>query len=387
MKSLFRLLVLMVALLSPMLSLQAKDMACCKTENVILITLDGVRWQEVFQGVDNRFFDQKDYLAYKDTHEAFKKEFWRKKAQDRRKILFPFLWNVVAEKGQLFGNRDQGSRADVTNKLHFSYPGYNEILTGFADPRIKSNDKIENPNWTFLEWLDHKANFKGKTAAFGSWDVFPYIVNAARSGIFTNAGFEPMTGLTNNPFIDDLNQLQKDIPSPWDNVRLDAFTYHFAFEYLKEKQPKALYISFGETDDFAHDGHYDEYIYAAQRADEFIKRIWNWVQNDPHYKNKTTLLITTDHGRGHLNLEQWKYHGRFAYTDKDGVKKIADIPGDGTTWMAVIGPDTPAAGERHDVGDVTESQVAATLVKFLGLEYKGSHKTLKAGKPITLMFK
>lgn len=368
------------------LSVEAKE-DCCRTENVILITLDGVRWQEVFEGVDRRFFDQKNFLAYKKTHDDFKKEFWREKPEDRRKILFPFLWNVVAKKGQLYGNRYQGSRADITNKLHFSYPGYNEILTGFADPRIKSNDKMANPNWTFLEWLDHQPNLKGRTAAFGSWDVFPYIINEKRSGIFVNAGFEPMDIMLDNPRILQLNQLQKDIPSPWDTVRLDAFTFNFAFEYLKEKQPKALYISLGETDDFAHDGHYDQYIYAARRADDFIGKLWHWVQNNPHYRNKTTLLIATDHGRGHREIEQWKHHGRFAYTDENGQKKIADIKGDDTIWMAVIGPDTPATGEMKHVRGIKQNQIAATLVKFMGLKYKASHVTIPAGKPIDMMFK
>ncbi|MGI8992391.1 MAG: hypothetical protein ACR2I2_22775, partial [Bryobacteraceae bacterium] len=41
----------------------------------------------------------------------------------------------------------------VTNGLNFSYPGYSETLCGFADPRIKSNDKVPNPNVTVLEWL------------------------------------------------------------------------------------------------------------------------------------------------------------------------------------------------------------------------------------------
>lgn len=28
------------------------------------------------------------------------------------------------------------------------------------------------------------------------------------------------------------------------------------------------------------------------------KKIWEFVQTDPQYKNKTALLITVDHGRG-----------------------------------------------------------------------------------------
>lgn len=381
-----RLFFLFIILFAPAFSARAEK-KCCKTENIILVTLDGLRWQEVFQGVDRKFIDQEKFFAYKHTHQKFIKRFWRGDAADRRKILFPFLWNVVAKQGQIYGNRNLGSRVDVTNKLHFSYPGYNEILTGHADPGVDSNDKVENPNRSFLEWLDHHKAFKGKVAAFGSWDVFPYILNEKRSGIYVNAGFEPMTILPDNRRIKQLNQLMKDLPSPWDTVRLDAFTYNFAFEYLKAKQPRALYISLGETDDFAHDGWYDKYILAARRDDAFIGRLWNWIQSNPRYRDKTTLVIATDHGRGYKTLKEWEYHGRFKYTDKDGSEKIADIKGDGQIWMAVIGPDTPARGEMKNTPDIKQSRIAATLVKFLGLDYTSDDRKFTVGKPIKMMFR
>mgnify|MGYP003670356296 CR=1 FL=1 len=368
------------------LSAQSKEIPL-KTENIILITLDGMRWQEVFQGIDKRFFDQEQYLAYHYTHEDFKKEFWRETAEERREVLFPFLWNVVSKQGQLYGNRDKGSNADIINEFHFSYPGYNEILSGIADPRITGNDKILNPNKTYLEWLDNRPEYKGKVAAFASWDVFPYIINKDRTDIFVYSAFEDMVALPDNERIEILNQVQKDTPSPWDAVGLDVFTYNFALEYLQQRRPKALFISFGETDDFAHNGQYDQYILAARRTDDFIGRIWKWVQNDPDYKDKTTLLITTDHGRGHIDLEQWKHHGRFEYQDENGETKLSHIEGDTSIWAAVIGPDTSASGEMENVNDIKQSQFASTLVKFLGLEYLSSHESLQAGEPIETMFK
>ena len=344
-----------------------------KTENIILITYDGMRWQEVFQGIDQRFFNQDEYISYKNTHDQFKKKYWRDTAEQRREVLFPFLWNTIAKQGQIYGNRTLGSNANITNTYHFSYPGYNEILTGFADLKIDSNDKILNENWTFLEWLEHQDGYKGKTAAFASWDVFAYIINKERSGVFTNSGFDQMEIMQDNPRIKELNQLQLDMPIPWDTVRFDTFTFNFALEYLKEKRPKALYISLGETDDFAHEGYYDRHINSAQKTDEFISRIWNWVQSDPDYKDKTTLLITTDHGRGYVELDDWKHHGEMDITAEDGDRAI---------WMAVIGPDTPALGEMKNTDDVKQNQIARTLVEFLGLDYESSHETLKAGKAI-----
>jgi hypothetical protein len=58
----------------------------------------------------------------------------------------------------------------VTNHLNFSTA---KTFCGFVNPRVRSNDKIPNPNVTVLEWLHKKSSYQGKIAAFGAWDVFP----------------------------------------------------------------------------------------------------------------------------------------------------------------------------------------------------------------------
>ena len=37
-----------------------------------------------------------------------------------------------------------------------------------------------------------------------------------------------------------LNELQPQVPSPWSTVRLDAFTHHYALEYLKRERPRLI---------------------------------------------------------------------------------------------------------------------------------------------------
>jgi len=77
--------------------------------------------------------------------------------------------------------------------MRFSYPGYNEILSGFPDPRIDSNDRKPNPNVTVLEWLNGRPGFSGKVAAFASWELLPWIVNTERSHIPANGDGPPIT--------------------------------------------------------------------------------------------------------------------------------------------------------------------------------------------------
>ena len=326
-----------------------------KTENIFIITLDGLRWQELFTGADSLLVENKDFVR---NTEVLKSGFWANTPGERRKILMPFFWSTVVADGQLYGNRKYDNKVDCTNNMWFSYPGYNEILCGFADDdNINSNEKINNRNVTVLEFLNNLPEYRGKVAAFGSWDVFPFIINEERSGVPVNAGFEKAKGdnLTEREAL--LNVLQDEIPGPWGGVRLDAFTHHFALEHLKKKQPRVLYIAYGETDDFAHDGRYDEYLRSAHRTDQFIRDLWTWVQSQKNYKNKTTLIITTDHGRGTSPIETWRHHGD-------------EITGAGQIWFAVLGPDTPPTGEQKNPAQIHQNQVAKTAAAFLGVEYR-----------------
>jgi predicted AlkP superfamily pyrophosphatase or phosphodiesterase len=244
----------------------------------------------------------------------------------------------------------------------FSYPGYNEILTGAADDeRITSNDKVDNPNLTVLETLNRDKRYAGKVAAFASWDVFDNIINSNRSGIPVSAGLMKQTEAPNERE-KLINELMFEIPNPLGDVRLDAFTFHYAFEYLKREKPKVLYIAFDETDDFAHHGNYDLYLEAAHYTDAMMEKLWNWVQSDPLYKDNTTLIITSDHGRGHSDIDSWRSHG-IKIIDADQI------------WLAVIGPDTPALGELKKEGQLYQNQVAATIAYLMNINLEANEKT------------
>ncbi|WP_193154534.1 MULTISPECIES: alkaline phosphatase family protein [Pseudoalteromonas] len=333
-------------------------------QNVVLVTLDGVRWQEVFNGADKNLINNTDFVK---EPEQLNTQFWAKTVNERQQLLMPFLTQVVAKQGVIIGDRANGSTMSVSNPWYFSYPGYNEILTGEVDENINSNDKVLNPNKTILERLDTLPEFKNSTALFGSWDVFPYIVNNKRSDVYVNAGFMPVA---EDLFADAplLNALQKEIPSPWHNVRLDSFTYRFAKAYMLAKTPKLLVISLGETDDFAHDGHYDQYLRSARQSDAFIKDLWATIQTTAGYKNNTTLIITTDHGRG-SNADDWQHHSskRALAKSAQGKKAFPEgIIGSEYIWLAAIGPAIKGSGLIKTKNEFKQAQVAATVLKALG---------------------
>ena len=333
------------------------------SQNVVIITIDGYRWQEMFSGAAQEYFEKDS----KGQPQAAEKRFWRPNAGERRQALTPFLWTEVAANGQILGDPSSNSRAHVTNGLWFSYPGYNEMFAGSPDARVDSNRKIPNPNVTVLEWLNTRPAFKGKVAAFGAWDVLPFILNTERSGIPVGSGFTPVPA----PATDReraINELATDLPRFWEYGTLDAPIVYAAIEALRTKQPRVLYIMLGEGDEWAHEGKYDLYLDASYRADRFIQRVWNTVQSLPAYAGKTTLLVTTDHGRG-ATTKDWSDHGK-------------DVPAAENTWFAALGPSVPALGVRRDV-TVTTSQLASTIAAVLGLDFMSASP--KAAMPLPLV--
>lgn len=339
-----------------------------QTENVILVMIDGMRWQEVFRGADPELLETLGSDMPGDAKqrvELARQRYGRPTGVERRKALMPFLWSVVSSNGQLFGNRDLGSDSHVINGLNFSYPGYAETLTGFADPRVDSNDNVPNPNPTVFEWLNAKPEFAGKVAAFGAWNVFSGIFRSQKCGFVVNAGYDALTAIPASPKLDLLNTLKQETVRVWLDEPFDPLPFHTAMEYLRAREPRLLFVGLGETDDWAHAGSYAEYLNAAHLADDYLRQIWELVESMPAYRGRTTLIVLPDHGRG--NGANWIDHGQ-------------KIPESMETWMAFLGPDTPPLGERKQPQPVTESQIAATLAILLGKDYRAA--VPKAGAPI-----
>ena len=337
-----------------------------KTRNVFLIVTDGFRWQEVFTGAEEALMDQTNGGVR--NVEALRSKFWRGTPEARRQALLPFFWSEVALHGQLYGNQPKGSIARVTNDKRFSYPGYNEMLTGRADPRVDSNKKIPNPNITVFEWLKGRPGFDKRVAALATWDVFPSIFNCTRSGMPIWPSWEPKPrGIVPSQ---RLTQLLRDTTPLWDDLILDSFLQQAAIDYVKEKKPRVLFLGYGETDEWAHEARYDLYLHAAHHVDRFIQSLWETVQSISQYRGKTTFIITADHGRGR-GLSAWKDHG-------EKTKGAEDI------WLAVLGPDIPPLGERTETASITQNQIAATIAALVGEDYRAAFP--QAGQPIADLF-
>ena len=330
---------------------------------LVLVTLDGLSWTEVFRGADPARAADPAFAPDKEGRDAVQKAFVE--PADRAAALMPFLHGVMEKQGVLLGDRDHGGCAAVANTMWFSYPGYNEILTGKPDTAIKSNEHGPNANVTFLEWLNRRGAFTGRVQAVASWANFTDILNTSRSGLPVNAGWGSAPART--PAEASIAALQATAPPIWPTVRLDTFTHAYAMESLKRQKPTVLYVAYGETDDFAHDGRYDQVLWAARHADAYIAELWKTLQADPAYAGKTTLIVTTDHGRGTSGGAAWRHHGPHM-AGSDGV------------WIAALGPDVKAGAKPE--GCASSSQIAATALQALGVDWKAFDPA--AGAPLPL---
>ena len=325
-------------------------------ERLVVISLDGVRTQEMFGGLDPSLL-QAQYPKQPVAEHRLYTRFWRPTREARREALMPFFWTtLMREHGSIVGDREAGSAMRLGNTLRFSYPGYAELMLGVPhDDRITSNDNVRYPYDTVLQFLRRQLGAtREQVACFGSWDVFNSIVASRDGEIYVNAGFArydvPDEGLRR------LSAAQFETVPPWDGARYDTYTMQFAMDHLARHRPKVLWIGLDESDDWAHQRHYARLIEYLHRFDGWLATLWQWLQGQDEYRGRTALALVTDHGRGDT-VADWNDHGK----DVEGAQHV---------WAAFAAPQWPARGVwKAGHAPVSQSQIAATLASLLGQDW------------------
>ena len=157
--------------------------------------------------------------------------------------------------------------------------------------------------------------------------------------------------------------MKLDAPRNWPDEPYDSPVFETALEYIRIQHPRVLFLSLGETDEWAHAGNYGEYLLAAHRADSYLQRLWTALQSMPEYRGNTAIIFANDHGRGK----------RPRHLERPNGEKI---PESKNIFIALAGPGVPNRGVLSNVPAVTQSQVAATLAQLVGrkLESGGTQR-------------
>ena len=322
-----------------------------KDTRLVIITIDGLRWQEVFTGAEENLLNDKKQV--RDT--ALTREtYWRDTPEERRKMLMPFVWNTVAEKGLIIGNRNKNSVMQVANKTNISYPGYCEMMTGIVDETIRNNNPVNNMHRNVLEATNEDVRYKGKVVMYGSWKPTRFAIHNESAGIPASVSYERNVAKKQTPQLQLVERMMEGMPHYWSSEHFDAFTFAYAIETLRMDHPKVMWISFGDCDEWGHSRKYDLYLDGTKGTDAFIRDIYEACEADRFYRGKTTYLITCDHGRGLGN--EWANHG-------------GSTKGSEATWLMLLGKGIEAQGEVSECGPFYTKQVAATIASILGIDF------------------
>lgn len=356
-----RLLLLPLALLSLAAS------AAPAARNVFIITIDGLRWQEVFNGADVAMMNRDDGGVNDNAVVTLREEFDGETAKVRREKLLPFFWREIAGRGQVFGNRALNSTVQVANAEKISYPGYSELLTGRVNPLITSNAPIPNPNVTVLEWIHGQPGFSGRVGAFAEWRVFNAIINVGRSRLPVWTSGQPVPAGLATPRLREIERWMEDVTPLAPDEHFDAFVYHAAMDFITQRKPRVFLLGFGEPDTWAHGRRYDRYLHSIHRCDRFIRQLWAQLQTMDEYRDNTVFILTPDHGRG-VTPRDWTSHGK-------KVERAEE------TWLAAFGPGIRALGERRDSAPLYQAQIAATAAALVGEDFRAAFPDAAAAIP------
>lgn len=342
-----------------------------KTRNVVLVTLDGVRAQEIFGGLDEAIAQHDAKQEYSEIAEV-RQRYAGDDAGQRRTALLPNFWNRLAPQGVVLGNAAFGNHVQVQNRILWSTPGYVEMLTGA--PRADVTDNVDH-RFAYKTALQHAREQLGlgfgEVAQIGSWNGYS-LASASVDDAFLMVGtFDAVPEPYSNPHMGELAELRREVMGLWSEGSNDTLTFRIAHEYLRQNQPRVMWLALVNSDDWAHADRYDRYLDYLHQADGFLGELWDTLQSSDFYRDQTTLIITTDHGRG-LQGSDWAEHD-------------ITIPGSEAIWLAIIGPDTPDVGEVKTPGMAYQGQVAATLLFYLGLDYRAlGADVLPALEPVPL---
>ncbi len=277
-----------------------------KTENVIIILIDGPRYSETWGDSTHQFIPGQE---------------------------------LMSKEGVVFTNFNNEGTTNTVN-------GHTAITTGYYQNLDNSGmEKPAHPS-LFQLYLENK-----KTSADDAWIISSkdklQVLNDCTDSEY-EGHFVPHTDCGNNGL--------------FTGYREDSVTFINAINILNSVHPHVAFISFKQPDSYGHANDWNNYLISLKQSDDYTLKIWQFIQNDPNYKDKTTVFVTNDHGR-HL----------------DGVSDGFVSHGDSCAgcrhiMLLAAGPDFKrniTVDKHYELRDIN-----ATISYLLGLKNRGEGKII-----------
>lgn len=307
---------------------------------VVLVAIDGVRWQDVFHGVERRRALDAGLSPSLIVDAA---------------TLTPVLHTLATREGAAVGATRRGAM-HASGPNFVSLPGYAELFTGSRAPDCQHNDCAAVTIPTIADELAVDGD-PGRVAVFSSW---PRIARAAASSperILLSAGRDGTNDAARLTAGDataiELYELgERANPKPgWGSYRPDAHTAALALHYLRRDKPRFMFLGLGDTDEHAHHDDYPAYLDALRHADAVIGDIHATLRAFRAEGTPTLLLVTTDHGRADN------------FVDHGGA-----LVASSRVWLIASGDAVSARGFVHSPEPRHLADVAMTIRAVTGLD-------------------
>ncbi len=298
--------------------------------HVVLVTLDGVRWQDVFEGTSAGL------AAAQQVRPSSGAE------------LMPTL-HQLGRGGVLLGGSEHPMVASGPNFI--SQPGYTEIVSGRAS-RCTTNHCDQIREVTLLDEQARRSG-SGSVALLASWERLSLVASPTPGALVISAGRSARSSseqLQKHPEVArwlTAGQLASPFPGKGD-YRPDRFTAPLALAYLRAARPQLLMVSLGDTDEHAHHGNYVAYLESLRAADRFLSDVVSELRQLQHEGHSVVLAVTTDHGRA----ANFRDHG-------------AEFPESSRVWALLWG--SHVAGRPRASGPLRLADLAPTLREQLSL--------------------
>ena len=313
------------------------------SELVVVLTWDGVRWQEVMNGIDAQLERQMSRTPHLDRSPE---------------SLLPNLHRLATSEGVLLG--DDAAPITASSPSTVSLPGYSEIFSG-RSPTCSNNDCPATEKPTLLdEW--QAAHPETPMTIISSWSRTPRAAARDLSPIAVSAGrafvVRPDEFCNSAELCKQFNSGAQLAPWPGtDDYRPDRATASLALTYLQTHHPQFLFVGLGDTDEYAHRGDYDGYLGALRRADDTLGALHQWLSEQQRQGHRTLLVVTADHGRSSAFMHHggapeaarvWALFAGSVVTARGRLittpRRLADIAPTIRSTLGLASDTNPAAG-------------------------------------------
>jgi hypothetical protein len=311
-------------------------------KTVVVIVIDGARWQEVFGGTDR---------ALAKIH-ALPENALRSGPQ-----LVPALHGIIENGGAALGAPDHGAPIASSGPAFVSVPGYIEIFSGRPAVNCLNNRCLWSGERNLLDQIAEDSGGRpGDVAVFASWPGMLRTVSRNSPGVLVSAGRKGQQNL--GALLDDheaasvyVRGARADGYPGQGDYRPDRHTAEIALDHLRRHRPRFMLLSLGDADKYGHANMYRAYLDALHESDKVVAQVAHVLDELGAQGWPSTLLITADHGRDRRCRE----HGR-------------KYPESARAWLIARGTGIVDRGYVSAPRPRRLADIAPTLRRLMGLK-------------------